>query len=55
MANHLTPEEVADEFGLETGEVYAVIREERIPIYQGKVDKTLFLHSFEVYEEAQAA
>jgi hypothetical protein len=55
MANHLTPEEVADEFGLETGEVYTVIREECIPIYQGRVDKSLFRSSFEAYEEAQAA
>lgn len=55
MANHLTPEEVADEFGLETGEVYEVIREEQIPIYQGRVDKSLFLHSLRVVEEQRAA
>jgi hypothetical protein len=55
MANHLTPEEVAEEYGLETGEVYQVIRDERIPIYQGRIDKSLFLSSLRVIEDQQAA
>ena len=42
MANHLTPEELSKELGIERDEVIRVCIEESIPIYQGKIDKTLF-------------
>ena len=42
MANHLTPEELSKEYGIEREEVIKMCVEEAIPIYQGKVDKTLF-------------
>ena len=42
MANHLTPEELSEELGMERDEVVRVCIEEAIPIYQGKIDKTLF-------------
>ena len=42
MANHLTPEELSKEPGIERTEVIRVCLEEGIPIYQGKIDKTLF-------------
>jgi hypothetical protein len=42
MANHLTPEELSKEIGLERQEVIRVCVEEGVPIYQGKIDKTLF-------------
>ncbi len=42
MANHLTPEELSKELGIEREEVFKVCREEGVPIYQGKIDKTLF-------------
>jgi hypothetical protein len=42
MANHLTPEELSMEMGLERQEVIRVCVEEGVPIYQGKIDKTLF-------------
>ena len=42
MANHLTPEELSKELGLERDEVIRVCIEEAIPIYQGKIDKSLF-------------
>ena len=42
MANHLTPEELAKEMGLERQEIIRVCLEEGVPIYQGKIDKTLF-------------
>jgi hypothetical protein len=42
MANHLTPEELSKELGIERTEVIRVCLEEGIPIYQGKIDKTLF-------------
>ena len=42
MANHLTPDEVAKEFGIETRDVIRLCIEEHVPIYHGKIDKTLF-------------
>ena len=42
MPNHLTPEELAKETGIEREEIIRVCVEESIPIYQGKIDKTLF-------------
>ena len=42
MANHLTPEELSKELGIDRDVVIRVCIEESIPIYQGKIDKTLF-------------
>lgn len=42
MANHLTPEEVAAEFGLDRDDVIRVCVTAHVPIYHGKIDKTLF-------------
>jgi len=42
MANHLTPEELSKELGIDRQEVIRVCLEEGVPIYQGKIDKTLF-------------
>jgi hypothetical protein len=42
MANHLTPDELSRELGIERQEVIRVCVEEGVPIYQGKIDKTLF-------------
>lgn len=42
MPNHLTPEELSKELGLEQDEVIRVCLQEGVPIYQGKIDKTLF-------------
>ncbi len=42
MANHLTPDELSKELGIERQEVIRVCIEEGVPIYQGKIDKTLF-------------
>ncbi|MFY9580737.1 MAG: hypothetical protein WAQ33_15600 [Gaiellaceae bacterium] len=42
MANHLTPEELSKELGIDRQEVIKVCVEEGVPIYQGKIDKTLF-------------
>jgi hypothetical protein len=42
MANHLTPEELSKELGIDRQEVIKVCVQESIPIYQGKIDKTLF-------------
>ncbi len=42
MAIHLTPEELSKELGLEREDVIRLCVQEGIPIYQGKIDKTLF-------------
>jgi len=42
MANHLTPEELSEELGMDRQEVVRVCMEEGVPIYQGKIDKYLF-------------
>ncbi|HYI75008.1 MAG TPA: hypothetical protein VEW90_07025 [Gaiellaceae bacterium] len=47
MANHLTPEELAKELGMERDDVVRICVEEGVPIYQGKIDKTLFQASLE--------
>ena len=42
MANHLTPEELSKEVGIDRDEVIRICIEEHVPIYHGKIDKTLF-------------
>ena len=43
MANHLTPTELAREAGLERRDVIEKCLEHGVPIFQGRIDKTLFL------------
>jgi hypothetical protein len=43
MAIHLTPTELAREAGLERREVIEKCMELGVPIFQGRIDKTLFL------------
>jgi hypothetical protein len=45
MANHLTPAELAREAGLELSEVISKCREMGVPIFKGRIDKSLFLAS----------
>jgi hypothetical protein len=47
MANHLTPTELAREAGLERREVITKCMELGVPIFQGRIDKTLFLASLQ--------
>ena len=47
MANHLTPEELAIEMGMDRDDVIRICIEEGVPIYHGKIDKTLFQASLE--------
>jgi hypothetical protein len=47
MANHLTPTELAREAGLERREVISKCMELGVPIFQGRIDKTLFLASLQ--------
>jgi hypothetical protein len=43
MAIHLTPTELAREAGMERREVIEKCMELGVPIFQGRIDKTLFM------------
>lgn len=45
MANHLTPTELARESGLDRRDVIEKCVELGVPIFQGRIDKTLFMAS----------
>ena len=45
MANHLTPTELANVAGLDRRDVIAKCCEWGVPIFNGRIDKTLFLSS----------
>jgi hypothetical protein len=52
MAIHLTPTELAREAGLERREVITKCMEMGVPIFEGRIDKTLFLINLREYAEA---
>ena len=54
MAIHLTPTEMARESGLERRDVIAKCMEMGVPIFQGRIDKTLFLASLQDFASAPA-
>ncbi len=45
MANHLTPSELADELHMKRQEVIGKCVELSIPIFHGRIDKSLFRSS----------
>ena len=51
MAIHLTPTELAREAGLERREVIEKCMEMGVPIFQGRIDKTLFASSLRRFTE----
>ena len=48
MANHLTPDELADEVEMQRQEVIAKCVQMGVPILHGRIDKTLFVSSLKV-------
>ena len=52
MSIHLTPTELAREAGLERREVITKCMEMGVPIFEGRIDKTLFLISLREYARA---
>jgi hypothetical protein len=48
VPNHLTPTELARESGLERRDVITKCLELGVPIFNGRIDKTLFLSSLRV-------
>ena len=47
MANHLTPDELAKEMAMDREQVIRICVAEGVPIYHGKIDKTLFQATLE--------
>jgi len=52
MAIHLTPTELAREAGLDRREVITKCMEMGVPIFEGRIDKTLFLINLREHAEA---
>jgi len=50
MANHLTPEELSKEVGIDREDVIRICLEESVPIYHGKIDKFLFQAQLQALE-----
>jgi hypothetical protein len=55
MAIHLTPTELARETGLERKDVISKCMEMGVPIFQGRIDKTLFIANLGQASGAQQA
>jgi hypothetical protein len=45
LANHLTPTELAEEVQMKRQEVISKCLEMGVPIFHGRIDKTLFISS----------
>jgi hypothetical protein len=54
MPNHLTPDELSKELGIDRTEVIRVCLQEGVPIYQGKIDKSLFAAQLQAIGAAPA-
>ncbi|MQA76339.1 MAG: hypothetical protein GEU88_18765 [Solirubrobacterales bacterium] len=52
MAVHLTPTELADEMHMKRREVISRCMEMNVPIFNGRIDKTLFLSNLRRIGEA---
>jgi len=55
MANHLTPTELARESGLERREVISKCVELGVPIFQGRIDKSLFMATLQAASQPAKA
>jgi hypothetical protein len=55
MAHHLTPAELADQLQMERQEVIGKCVELGVPIYHGRIDRTLFETSMRTLVGAKAA
>ncbi len=53
MSVHLTPTELAKESGLHRRQVITKCLELGVPIFDGRIDKTLFLSSLEASEREE--
>jgi hypothetical protein len=52
VANHLTPTELADEMNMKRRDVISKCMEMNVPIFQGRIDKTLFVSNLRRFGDA---
>lgn len=50
MAVHLTPTELAEEMKMKRRDVISKCMEMHVPIFQGRIDKTLFISSLRRFQ-----
>jgi hypothetical protein len=55
VANHLTPTELADECNMKRREVISKCVEMGVPIFNGRIDKNLFVENLRQLETTGAA
>jgi hypothetical protein len=55
VANHLTPTELADVTNMKRQEVIAKCMEMGVPIFNGRIDKTLFISSLRFTQQKSQA
>ncbi len=55
MANHLTPTELADVTNMKRQEVIAKCMEMGVPIFNGRIDKSLFISSLRFTQQKSQA
>jgi len=53
MPNHLTPEEIAAEHGIAREEVIRFCVEHDVPVFQGRIDKTLFAAEWHIAQSTR--
>jgi hypothetical protein len=54
MAHHLTPAELADQLQMERGEVIGKCVQMGVPIYHGRIDRTLFESSLRSLDSSRS-
>jgi len=54
VAVHLTPTELADELNMKRREVIAKCMEMGVPIFNGRIDKTLFVTSLRSISQSKS-
>ncbi|HEX5989559.1 MAG TPA: hypothetical protein VFY75_05040 [Solirubrobacterales bacterium] len=54
MAHHLTPAELADQLQMERGEVIGKCVQMGVPIYHGRIDRTLFESSLRSVDSSRS-
>jgi hypothetical protein len=55
LPNHLTPSELADEMNMKRREVIFRCLEMNVPIFHGRIDKTLFVSNLRKISKAPGA
>lgn len=55
MANHLTPTELAEELNMKRREVISKCMEMGVPIFNGRIDRSLFVTNLRNFAERSKA